>query len=126
MANHSLSRRGFLLAAAPVIGVGAVAGAASVRGLVAARDLVRGGALGKIVFCRTLGNGEASLGALDFLLDPGEPVSVTDHGAGRRTLRYAGFLASHEFARQESLVICGSRATLAVNPAGWRLFEAEA
>jgi predicted dehydrogenase len=95
-------------------------------GLAPARDLVRSGALGRIVFCRAFqGNARDSLGALQFLLDAPSPVSVTQHGAGRVTLRYPGFIASYEIApkRQEyGIVICGSRATLVVKSNGWRVF----
>ena len=98
--------------------------------LAPARELVRSGALGRIVFCRAFqGDGRDSLGALQFLLDASPPVSVTPHGAGRATLRYPGFIASFEKTRgieEYGIVICGSHATLAVKRDGWRVFRLEA
>jgi predicted dehydrogenase len=98
--------------------------------LAPARELVRSGALGRIVFCRAFqGDGRDSLGTLQFLLDAPPPVSVTEHGAGRVTLRYPGFIASYEKDRgrlEYGIVICGSHATLAVKRDGWRMFGYEA
>ena len=95
-----------------------------------ARELVRSGALGRIVFCRAFqGDGRDSLGALQFLLDAPSPVSVTQHGAGRVTLRYPGFIASYEKNRRRqeyAIVICGSHATLVAKRDGWRVFGQEA
>ena len=124
MAHTPLSRRAFLL----------TAGAARIgmpeAGLAPARELVRSGALGQIVFCRAFqGDGGDSLGALQFLLDAPSPVSVTEHGAGLGTLRYPGFIASYEKdrgRREYGIVICGSHATLVVQPDGWRVFGREA
>jgi len=100
------------------------------RALAPARELVRSGALGRIVFCRAFqGDGRDSLGALQFLLDAPPPVSVTEHGAGRATVRYPDFIASFEKARprqEYGIVICGSHATLAVKRNGWRVFGQEA
>jgi hypothetical protein len=117
MAQTPLSRRAFLL----------TAGAAGIgMGLAPARELVRGGALGPIVFCRVFqGDRRNSLGVLQFLLDAPPPLSVTEHGAGRATLRYPGFIASYEKVRgrqEYGIVICGSRATLVVKSNGWRVF----
>src|ERR1019366_6135354 len=98
MAQQPLSRRAFLLTA------GAAGIGMTKASLAPARELVRSGALGRIVFCRAFqGDGGDSLGALQFLLDAPSPVSVTQHGAGRATLRYPGFIASYEIApkRQE-------------------------
>jgi len=98
--------------------------------LAPARDAVRGGALGRIVFCRAVqGDRRNAIGALQFLLDAPPPLSVTEHGAGRATLRYPGFIASHEEdhrPREHGIVICGSHATLVVKPDGWRVFGPEA
>ena len=121
MAQTPLSRRAFLL----------TAGAAGIgMGLAPARELVRGGALGPIVFCRVFqGDRRNSLGVLQFLLDAPPPVSVTPHGAGRATLRYPGFIASFEKTRgieEYGIVICGSHATLVVQRDGWRMFGEEA
>ena len=124
MAQQPLSRRAFLLTA------GAAGIGMAEAPLAPARELVRSGALGRIVFCRAFqGDGGDSLGALQFLLDAPSPVSVTQHGAGRATLRYPGFIASYEIApkRQEyGIVICGSHATLVVQRDGWRMFGQEA
>src|ERR1017187_10965086 len=145
MAQQPLSRRAFLLTAgAAGIGVTKPSLAPArelVRGacfslpirnwasLAPARELVRSGALGRIVFCRALqGDGGDSLGALQFLLDAAPPGSVTEHGAGRATLRYTGFVVSLEEARrgqEYGIAICGSHATLAVNRHGWRVFGQE-
>jgi hypothetical protein len=121
---RDLSRRAFFLSAgAAGIGLGRA-------GLAPARELVRSGTLGRIVFCRAFqGHGRDSLGALQFLLDAPPPVSVTEHSPGCATLRYPGFIASLERTgtRQEyDIVICGSYATLAVKRNGRRLFRQEA
>ena len=119
----ALSRRAFLLTA------GAAGIGVTKDSLAPARELVRSGALGRIVFCRALqGDGGDPLGALQFLLDAPPPVSVTEHGAGRATLRYTGFVVSLEEARrgqEYGIAICGSHATLAVNRHGWRVFGQE-
>ena len=124
MAQQPLSRRAFLLTA------GAVGIGMAKAGLAPARDLVRSGALGRIVFCRAFqGNARDSLGALQFLVDAPRLVSVTEHAAGRATLRYPGFIASYEIDRRRreyGIVICGSHATLAVKRDGWRVFGQEA
>jgi hypothetical protein len=143
MAQQPLSRRAFLLTAgAAGIGMGLAPARELVRGaclslpirnrttLAPARDLIRSGALGRIVFCRAFqGDGRDTIGALQFLLDAAPPVSVTQHGAGRATLRYPDFIASYEIApqRQEyDIVICGSHATLVVKREGCRMFGQEA
>ena len=124
MPQTPLSRRAFLLTA------GAAGIGMAKASLAPARELVRSGALGRIVFCRAFqGDGRDSLGALQFLLDAPPPVSVTPHGAGRATLRYPGFIASFEKTRgieEYGIVICGSHATLAVKRDGWRVFRREA
>jgi hypothetical protein len=111
------TRRAFLLAASAA-GIGFAK-----TSLAPARDLIRRGALGRIVFCRASQSGGANpLRALEFLLDAPSPVSRTEHGAGRVTLRYPGFIASYEENRACSgIVICGARATLVVNSHGWRV-----
>ena len=118
-----VSRRVFLLAA------GAAGIGFAKTSLAPARELVRRGALGRIFFCRAFqGDGRDSLGALQFLLDAPPPLSRTEHGAGCVTLRYPGFIASYERCREPQhygIVICGSRATLAVRPDGWRVFSTE-
>ena len=146
MRQTALSRRVFLLAAgATGIGV-AKTSPASARelpggaffslpipnrlSLAPARQLIRSGALWRIVFCRALQDDRTdSLGALQFLLDASAPVSVTPHGAGRATLRYPGIVASLETARgieEYGIVICGSHATLVAKRDGWRVFGHEA
>ena len=124
MPQTPLSRRAFLLTA------GAAGIGMAKASLAPARELVRSGALGRIVFCRAFqGDGRDSLGALQFLLDAPPPVSVTPHGAGRATLRYPGFIASFEKTpgiEEYGIVICGSHATLVVKRDGWRVFRQEA
>jgi hypothetical protein len=124
MAQQPLSRRAFLLTA------GAAGIGMAEAPLAPARELVRSGALGRIVFCRAFqGDGGDSLGALQFLVDAPRLVSVTEHAAGRATLRYPGFVASYEKDRRRreyGIVICGSHATLVVKRDGWRVFRQEA
>jgi hypothetical protein len=146
MPQTPLSRRVFLLAAgATGAGVAKTSPAPArelLRGarfslpipsrpsLAPARQLIRSGALGRVVFCRAFqDDGTDLLGALQFLLDASAPVSVTPHGAGRATLRYPGIVASLETARgteEYGIVICGSHATLAIKPDSWRVFGQEA
>jgi hypothetical protein len=122
------TRRAFFRA----VGVAAVAAGIARRraGLVTARALVRGGALGRIVFCRACQEEDHdALAALQFLLDASRPLSVTEHGAGRATLRFPGFVASLERSPGpggSGIVICGSRATLTVRREGWHLSGEEA
>ena len=64
-----------------------------------ARRLVRGGGIGRVVFCRASAE---SAGWLPFLLDGGSPVC--------------------EASAVDELVICGSEATLVVDRDGYRRF----
>jgi hypothetical protein len=124
MPRTLLTRRAFFFTA----GAGGIGVAKS--SLAPARELIRRGGLGRIVFCRAFhSDGPDALAMLQFLLDAPSPVSRTDHGAGHVTVRYAGFIASYEkcHGRQDyGIVICGSHATLAANPDGWRVFGQEA
>ncbi|MGA2194181.1 MAG: hypothetical protein ABSH40_02845 [Bryobacteraceae bacterium] len=123
MPQTPLSRRAFLLTA------GAAGIGMAKTSLSPARELVRSGALGRVVFCRAFqGNGRDSLDTLQFLLDAPPPVSVAQHGAGRATLRYPGFIASFERARRRreyGIVICGSHASLVIQRDGWRVLGPE-
>jgi len=87
-----------------------------------ARDLVRRGGLGEVVFCRMLQDSVAEAAAsLRFLFDGAAPVSVAAQEDGRGTLRYAGFVASCETSKWDEIVLCGTQATLVVNRGGLRL-----
>ena len=123
MPQTALSRRAFFLT------VGAAGIGVAKTSLAPARELVRSGALGRIVFCRALqGDGRDWRNTLQFLLDAPPPVSVTQHGAGRATLRYPGFIASFERARRRreyGIVICGSHASLVIQRDGWRVLGPE-
>jgi len=81
-------------------------------------------------FCRACQEEDHdALAALQFLLDASRPLSVTEHGAGRATLRFPGFVASLERSPGpggSGIVICGSRATLTVRREGWHLSGEEA
>jgi len=64
-----------------------------------ARELVRGGSLGRIIFCRS---SRSNAGRLRFLLDGAMPVC--------------------ERIEQDELVLCGTAATLVVDRRGCRRF----
>lgn len=90
-----------------------------------AREVVRSGQLGRIVLCRTLAGTPASLsGRIDgiqFVLDDPAPLSVSAQGSGANllaTFRYPEFIAGYECraGAEESTVICGTDATLAIPP----------
>jgi len=64
-----------------------------------ARELVRGGNLGRVVFCRV---SQSTVGRLGFILDGAAPVC--------------------EFRDGDELVLCGTEATLVVDRRGYRRF----
>lgn len=82
-----------------------------------ARELVRQGRVGRVVFCRVSRKSEAdAIDCLRSVFDGALPVAR--HGPA---LRYANFVAA--YARGDSeLVICGTEATLVVDQNGCRRF----
>jgi predicted dehydrogenase len=115
-----------------------------------AREVVRSGQLGGVAFCRLTGATDPMpvIDLLQFLFDEAAPVSVAAQvGAGLVdiTFRYPAFIASYQSlpgpaaatpaaaksgsakpgpAKSWTVSIHGSRATLAVNRAGYSLFPA--
>jgi predicted dehydrogenase len=97
------------------------------------RAMVKGGELGEIGFCRVAEAGiEQQLHPMDMLqgaFDEAMPVTISAQagtsGAMLATYRYPGFVASYErrgVSAASSVSFHGSRATLMVDGAGWRLF----
>ena len=90
-----------------------------------ARDVVRRGRLGDVVFCRVLQDTVAdAVDALRFLFDGALPLS-----GGEPTLRYSAFVAAYEEAGSRGeyqIVLCGTEATLVVDRRGCRVYQPEA
>jgi hypothetical protein len=87
----------------------------------AARDLVRHGNLGRVVFCRVSHRTvREAVESLRFLFDGATPISGSEP-----TLRYRDFVAAYEKANlsdHHQLVVCGTEATLVVDRRGYRRF----
>jgi predicted dehydrogenase len=116
-----------------------------------AREIVRSGELGAVGFCRVTATNDPMprIDLLHFLFDEPLPVSVdarTGTGGVHITFRYPAFIASYESlpghwggeawgaaargaaatgAEAWGIAIHGTRATLAVNQAGYRLFPGD-
>ena len=86
-----------------------------------ARELVRRGRLGGVVFCRVShGSVADAVDVLRFLFDGAMPLS-----GGGPTLRYRDFVASCEETRrgcEPRTVLCGSEATLVVKGRGYCVY----
>ena len=94
-----------------------------------AREIVRGGELGDVRFCRMVdaeGHGRELLDFVHFVLDEGAPVSVGAQTM-RATLQYPGFVASYERASggEGGVWFCGSEGTLRVNGDGLRIWHSD-
>ena len=84
----------------------------------AARELVRGGNLGRVVFCRVSRSTVVeAVDSLRFLFDGATPLARSGP-----TLRYRDFIAAYESRGEHELVLCGTEATLVVDSDGYRRF----
>jgi hypothetical protein len=87
-----------------------------------ARELVKRGLLGEVVFCRvSCGRMADAVDSLRFLFDGALPLE----GSGP-TLRYRDFVAGYEemgSAGEPQTVVCGRKATLVVEGRGYRVYE---
>jgi len=96
-----------------------------------AREVVRSGELGAVAFCHATGANDPMLliDLVQFLFDEAAPVSLDAQvgvGAVDITFRYPAFVASYQsLPGPWGVSIHGTRATLAVNRAGYSLFPGE-
>lgn len=96
-----------------------------------AREIVRSGELGAVAFCRVTGANDPMpiIDLMQFLFDEAAPVSLDAQvgvGPVDITFRYPAFIASYQsLPGPWGMSIHGTRATLAVNRAGYSLFPGD-